>query len=233
MSSRAQIILYHSVQEDDHFPASSGVNLPPEIFEGHLTYLASAGTVVPLEEALHPPPRSGHRILAITFDDGYRDTWENAYPLLVKHSLPVTFFLTVGQVGTDWLFPRGSYPGLSWERAREMGKNPLVKFGSHGMGHRNLTRLSHGEAAREIVESKNILEKRLSREVEFFSYPHGSYNGQIKGLVREAGYRAAFSVIPRREDNFSQRRILISRRDNLFRLRLKLSPLYWPLRKII
>lgn len=233
MSAEAQIILYHSIQADNRFPSSSGVNLPPEMFERHLAYLAAAYAVVPLGQALNPLPHSGRRPLAITFDDGYRDTWENAYPLLEKHSLPATFFLTAGQVGRAWPFPRGSYPGLSWEQVREMGKNPLAEFGSHGLGHRDLTRLSAGEAGREIRESKTILEENLARRVGLFSYPHGLYNPEIKVLVRRAGYRAAFSVIPRREDNYCRRRVLISRKDGIFRLRLKLSPLYWPLRKII
>jgi peptidoglycan/xylan/chitin deacetylase (PgdA/CDA1 family) len=233
MARGPDIILYHSVQSDNRFPASAGVNLPPEIFERHLSYLAATYTVVPLEHVLSPLPRSGPGRLAISFDDGYGDTGEIAYPLLKRFSLPATFFLTVGQMGKNWPFPRGLYPGLSWERAREMGEDPRVGFGSHGLSHHDLTRLPIDEVAHEIGESKKILEEQLSRRVEFFSYPHGSYNPEVKNLVRRTAYRAAFAVIPHREDDFSRRRILVSRRDNLFRLRLKLSPLYWPLRKII
>lgn len=233
MNRGREIILYHSIQPDECFPSPSGVNLPPETFERQLAYLRAGYQVVPLRELLFGPPRNGRPPLAVTFDDGYRDTGEIAYPLLKKHSIPATFFLTVSQVGRDWPFPGGPYPGLSWEGVREMGRDPGVEFGSHGLSHRDLTRLPPEEAQREIGESKRILEEKISRRVEFFSYPHGSYHERLKEMVREAGYRAAFSVIPRREDDFSRRRILISRRDGLFRFRLKLSPLYWLLRKFI
>ncbi len=233
MSRGPEIILYHSVQPDDRFPSPSGVNLPPEIFERHLAYLQGSYAAVTLRELLFHPPRNGRPPLAVTFDDGYRDTAEIAYPLLKKYSIPATFFLTVSMVNQAWPFPGGPYPGLSWEGVREMGRDPGVEFGSHGLNHRDLTRLPPEEAGREIGESKRILEEKISRRVDFFSFPHGSYNDRLRGLVREAGYRAAFSVIPRREDDFARRRVLISRKDGLFRLRLKLSPLYWPLRRIL
>ena len=225
-----KVLLYHSVSEDRDFPTPAGTNVPPAEFERQVSFLSRHYSVVGLgagsEEGGRPP-------LVITFDDGYRDNFQTAYPVLMRYDLPVTFFLTVSRVGRDWDFPGGGYPGLTWEEVREMDRHPLVDFGSHGLTHRLLTGLTDEEAAREIEDSKAILEKQLGREVNFFSYTHGSHNDRTRELVRKAGYRAAYSVIAGGEDEFSRRRILISRRDNLFRLRLKLSPLYWPLRKVL
>jgi peptidoglycan/xylan/chitin deacetylase (PgdA/CDA1 family) len=114
-----------------------------------------------------------------------------------------------------------------------MARDPLIEFGSHGMSHRDLSALPPEEASREAALSKAVLEERLGRPVRYFSYPHGAWNERVKEAVVSSGYQAAFSVISRNEGRYSLRRVLISRSDGLFRLRLKLSPLYWPLRRVM
>ncbi|HDL63957.1 MAG TPA: polysaccharide deacetylase family protein, partial [Proteobacteria bacterium] len=125
------------------------------------------------------------------------------------------------------------YPGLSWEDIRTMNNDPLISFESHGFHHLDLTRLSEEDSSIEIKSSRIILEENIGKTVRFFSYPHGSFNERIIEQVKEAGYQSAFSVISSSGDNYSRRRILISCRDNMFRFQLKLSPLYWPLRRIL
>lgn len=225
-----KVLLYHAVCDDRDFPSSSGTNVTPAEFQRQIRFLGRNYSVGKLGSAMGS---AGKPPVAVTFDDGYQDNFESAYPILARAGFPVTFFLTVSRIDRDWDFPRGIYPGLTREQVREMSRDPLVDFGSHGYTHRPLPGLDDREAAGEIEKSKAVLEEYLNRRIEFFSYAHGSYNPQLKELVRKAGYRAAYSVIAGGEDEFSRRRILISRRDNLFRLRLKLSPLYWPLRKVI
>ncbi len=228
----APILLYHSVCPDRDFRASARLNLTPEGFRAHLAHLKRRLSIVSLERALAAPSAVRPRAVAVTFDDGYGDTFRWAWPILRATRTPATVFLTVSQVGREWETPRGRYPGISWAEAAEMGRDPLVEFGSHGLSHRNLPALAPGEAAREIALSKALLEEKLGRAVRYFSYPHGAWNAANKAAVAAAGYQAAFSVISRNEDRFSLRRVLVSRYDGVFRLRLKLSPLYWPLRRL-
>lgn len=225
-----KVLLYHAVCADPDFPSSSGTNVTPAEFERQIRFLDRNYPVVKLGSGTGS---AGRPPVAVTFDDGYRDNFENAYPILARAGIPATFFLTVSRIDRDWAFPRGAYPGLTREQVREMDRDPSVDFGSHGLTHRTLTGLDDREAAGEIEKSKAVLEEYLNRRTEFFSYAHGSYDDRIKDLVRRAGYRAAYSVVSGGEDDFARRRILISRKDNLFRFRLKLSPLYWPLRKIL
>ena len=79
-------------------------------------------------------PAQADRLVAITFDDGYRDNLTVALPLLEKFGLPMTLFVTAGFVG------REGY--LSKEELREISKHPLVTIGAHGLSHRDFTRLS-------------------------------------------------------------------------------------------
>jgi peptidoglycan/xylan/chitin deacetylase (PgdA/CDA1 family) len=233
MTRAPDILLYHAVCDDREFPSDSRTNIRPGLFERQLDYIGRNFVCKSLGELPTEKSSSGKHPLAVTFDDGYADTYEVAYPLLMKYRVPVTFFLTVSQLDRDWLFPGGPYRGLDRAQIKKMGENQLVDFGSHGFTHRILTKIPPEELEKEIKGSKAILEAELGRPVSFFSYPHGSYSDQIKKMVREAGYQAAFSVISGWQNEYSYRRILISRRDNMFRFKLKLSPLYWPLRRIL
>ena len=226
----AKILLYHAVCEDHNFPTGAGTNVTPENFERQMAFLRRRFILSSIKEL---PADGSHGSTAVTFDDGYADNYITAYPIIKKYSIPVTFFLTVGMVEKDWGFPDGPYPGLSWETIRTMNDDPLINFESHGYRHLDLTRLSEEEASMEIKSSRIILEENIGEPVRFFSYPHGSFNDRIIEQVKEAGYQGAFSVISSSGDNYSRRRILISCRDNMFRFKLKLSPLYWPLRRIL
>jgi peptidoglycan/xylan/chitin deacetylase (PgdA/CDA1 family) len=228
-----RILLYHAIRDDDSFPALSRTNVSPARFEEQLACLRRHFHVRALDAVTGGRSSRSRRSVAVTFDDGYEDNYTEAYPRLKKQGIPVTFFLTVSMIEKDWEFPQGSYPGLSWEQLGEMQEDPLIGFGSHGLNHTSLIKLSREEAAVEIVASKVILEEKLSHPIDLFSYPHGRFNSEIAGLVREAGYRAAYSVVSGGQDEYSFRRILISGKDNMFRFRLKLSPLYWPLRKLV
>ena len=228
-----RVLLYHAVAEDRDFPTPAGTNLPPEEFEEQMAYLAAAADPISLHASLGENRRTVRSPVAVTFDDGYGDNYRIAYPLLRKYSIPATFFLTVSRLGRDWDFPGGRYPGLGWEEASALSRDPLIELGSHGMTHSDLTRLSTVEAWDEIHSSRSILAGNLEEPIRYFSYPHGSFNGELIEQVRRAGYQAAFSVIDTAGDRYSLRRILISRRDTMFRFKLKLSPLYWPLRRLI
>jgi len=225
-----KILLYHAVSEDRNFPASAGTNVTPENFERQMEFLNWSFKIISLEQMLEAKSR---RTVTITFDDGYADNYTAAYPIIQKYRVPVTFFLSVSQIGRYWDFPDGPYPGLSWKNIRTMNDDPLIEFESHGYRHFDLIRLSREESSIEITSSRIILEENLGEPVRFFSYPHGSFNEAIIEQVRAAGYQGAFSVISRDPGKYSRRRILISRKDNMLRFKLKLSPLYWPLRRLM
>ena len=140
--------------------------------------------------------------IVISFDDGYRDNYENAYPILRKYNIPATFFLTTGFIGTGQI-PRwdkayyndGKNLMLSWQQVREM-RGYGITFGSHTLTHPFLTRISRKQAQKEICLSKDIIEQKTGMPITTFSYPSGNFDSDIKQIVKEAGYSAAVSTIP-------------------------------------
>jgi peptidoglycan/xylan/chitin deacetylase (PgdA/CDA1 family) len=261
------VLIYHRVNpdEDDFFPA-----ITPELFDAQLGYLARNCHVLSLGEIVK---RLKHGAgvdpltVAITFDDGYRDNFTYAMPILKKHGLPATLFAATAFIGSGrvmwndqvaWAIKRttckayefqvgerhlrlgfrtvrekkssllavldglkrvpetekapavgvlkralgcgdegGTVEMLKWSELREMAREGW-EIGSHTVNHCILSRISAEAAARELRESKILLEKELSLPVKLFAYPNGKatdFNGTVKRLIQETGYQAAVTTI--------------------------------------
>lgn len=95
-----QILTYHRVNEesDPFFPA-----LAPAVFEQHMEYLASHFHVLPLVEAATRLQTGDipDNAVVVTFDDGYRDNYQYAFPILRQRSIPATIFLSTAVIGAE------------------------------------------------------------------------------------------------------------------------------------
>jgi len=231
-ASHVRILYYHSISET---PIRSSVS--PEAFAGQIEFLVRRGyRLLSLSDAI-ARLRSGNGrsapMAVITLDDGFQDNYENAMPVLTRYGVPATVFLTVAYIGTDRLptLTRTDFmpQPLDWSEVKEM-RMQGIEFGSHTLTHPMLSRVPADVARREIAESKRALEDRLGSRVELFCYPRGDFNGDVKRMVREAGYRAACSTLPgvndRRTDVFELKRTYISRRDSIDEFGKKMAGAY-------
>lgn len=100
LSGTVQILTYHRVNDehDPFFPA-----VPVRVFTEQIEYLASHFPICSLAEAVEQLKRKDvpENLLVITFDDGYRDNYLHAFPVLKKFSVPATIFLATAAIGTD------------------------------------------------------------------------------------------------------------------------------------
>jgi peptidoglycan/xylan/chitin deacetylase (PgdA/CDA1 family) len=180
--------------------------------------------------------RLPRKALVITFDDGYANNYEKAFPILKAHGFKATVFLTSGLIGSgrlfDWDKERRdpeSYRPLNWDQVLEMAASGLVSFGAHTRTHRWLTELPAAAAEEEIEGSKRDLEQKLGTTVRHFCYPAGRLSDAIVAMVKGAGFEAA-CVTPSgpgiRETLYTLKRVGIYRDDDLLRFRAKLSGLF-------
>jgi peptidoglycan/xylan/chitin deacetylase (PgdA/CDA1 family) len=251
---RIPILMYHQVSRIPDGMGSVPDCVSPERFERQMRTLSEAGhRVIPLAQLVRmvkeatdfkSVPRwraSMKRLVVLTFDDGLRGQFVNAYPILQQYGFPATFFLIAGHVGTD-LYPpdlvldrdRTGWLPLPWDEAKVLADNGM-EIGSHSLSHRSLGCMEVREAEAEIRRSKEILERRLGVRVEFFAYPFGSqsYGDFDRGseeILRRAGYRGACTTVIGRNDyntnSFELRRIPVEEKDGPFRLRCKLIGAY-------
>lgn len=99
-------------------------------------------------------------------------------------------------VGIEEVAAKNLY--LSSSEILEMDKGG-ISFGSHGRSHSILTRLKLQEARDEILESKLKIEEIIGREIISFAYPNGTrfdFNNELIEILRECGYKIAFTAIP-------------------------------------
>jgi len=203
------ILGYHRVGtfKGDHVPTVS-----PETFERQLRFLGRYRyrvlSVRDMAEYLDRGESVPGRSVAITFDDGYEETFTVAWPILKRFGFPAAVFVTPTEVGL---------PGFAtWDQIIAMGRDGMV-VGCHTMSHAYLPLTDADQLAREIMEAKRVIEERLGAPIEYLSYPVGGFSPEIQELVRRAGYRAAFTTnrawSRRAVDRFALRRVKITERD--------------------
>jgi peptidoglycan/xylan/chitin deacetylase (PgdA/CDA1 family) len=153
------IALYHRVGS-----TGSEIDLSSEAFERHLEYLSRREHVVSLDDALVDPLGG----VVVTFDDGYADFYDNVLPLVVRYRVPVLLYLATGLVAHEGK----DATRLTWTQLEEAVATGLVTIGSHTHNHVNLaTVTSNADANEELIRSKAIIEDRLQRPCNHFSYP--------------------------------------------------------------
>jgi peptidoglycan/xylan/chitin deacetylase (PgdA/CDA1 family) len=218
-----RILMYHEVTKDK--PADIHAVSEAQ-FRSQMSWLREAGfTTVGLSHLLsastggasHGLPANG---LVITFDDGYRDNYTTAWPILAEYGLSATIFLVAGRMGltSDWRAGALSQsPLLSWAEAREMAKAG-IGLGSHTVSHSDLASLDLPGADRELREARDLIEQALGRSVDSLAYPYGRFTPAVQGIARQVGYQVACScptdyVGPTNADPYDLRRITMLATD--------------------
>ena len=225
------VLNYHQVEEKNGNP----LTLWPDQFETQMSYLADEGyttiTIDEMMDALENGTPLPDKPVIITFDDGYADNYEYAYPILKKYGFKATIFLIYDFTN--------AYPNyLTWDQINEMKESGLIRFESHTMTHANLAELtSTDELRHEIADSHDLLSDKLGYDMHYIAYPGGRVNAEIEEITRAAGYRGGFTVhyglSTPEEGRYQMDRIPIFSANThtltRFKLRLAFAPLIAPL----
>lgn len=228
------ILMYHSISNEEQ--KSNILSLDKKAFISQMEYLSGHSyKIVPLKtlvQAMRQGKKIAHNWVVLTFDDGFRDFYTNAYPVLKTRQFNAAMFVYIDKVGRD-------ENSLTWQDINKLQEEGLVDIGTHSLSHASLVCLSPLEARQEILESKSIIEERLKRPITFFSYPFGALNDGIIQMVKQSGYEAAVGTAYRKgefkdNDIFILRRVFVSKiSKHPFVFRFMLSGYYIPSREFI
>lgn len=272
--SAIPILMYHSISDAPEPGALPyhRVNTSPSVFKQHMEYLRDHGyrtfsldAVVSGREPVDGcgaaragskaigdrVPGTEDKLVVLTFDDGFRDFYDEAFPVLKEFGFTATMFLPTGFIADSRrLFrPAGQkiekgrggagFPTakecLTWDEVREL-RQFGISFGSHTVNHPKLVELSWEQIRFEVWQSKADMEERLQMPVRLFCHPYAFPQSQpeyvrgLAGLLREAGYSCCVTTkvgsFSCKKDAFCIKRLPINSCDDTDLFKAKLEGAY-------
>ncbi|MFH2044621.1 MAG: polysaccharide deacetylase family protein [Pseudomonadota bacterium] len=196
------ILMYHSISEEseDHIHPYYRTNTSPAVFAEHMRFLSdndySVIDLKKLKDCFEAKNKLTKKFVVITFDDGYRNFYTKASPILQEYHYPATIFLPTDYIGKSFQ----ERPCLTWVQVREL-KKLGYHFGSHTATHPKLYQLSMPKIREELTRSKTQIEDALGENVSTFSYPFRFPEQDLKfvRLLKEeiefVGYKTGVTTI--------------------------------------
>lgn len=218
--------MYHYIRNvpDTRDRLGIGLSVSPEVFAAQMAFLAKEGyhpiTLRQLARALRGEGSLPSRPIVLTFDDGYRDFYTTAWPILRRYDFQSTVFVISGVVD------RPAY--LTRQQLIELDRSGLVEIASHTVSHPDLTTLAVDRLRHELVESRRQLSEWIGRPVTSFAYPAGRYHAGVLAMVQTAGYEQAVTTQSGREHSAQSalelRRLRVSGPSSVAALSVLLGP---------
>lgn len=182
------ILTYHSVEpktDKKEGAMQKHYHIYPENFEAQMQYLKDNNyhpiTMRQLTDSYKNGTGLPEKSVVLTFDDGWKNQYTYAFPILKKFGYPATFFIITKVRG-------GTY--MTWDEIREMDQAGM-DIESHSETHPKLTKISADKALQEIAGSKKTLETELGHAIDSIAYPYYDHNAAVMKIVEDAGYGAA------------------------------------------
>ena len=198
-ATRVPVLMYHSIA-DEGPDAMRAWRVAPRAFEQQMRFLRRRGyqsvTVEQLDAAADRSAAIAGKPILITFDDGYRDFAETAWPLIKRSGFEAHVFIVADAVGTRARWD--AYYGadielMDWDTIASLAEEG-VGFGSHLCAHRPLDRLTFAEAQMELQQSAERISKATGRPVTSLAPPYGVISPGFEDLAASTGYTRIFGV---------------------------------------
>lgn len=198
------IFNFHHVEENIRHPDRKHISISPQGLSHFIRALRLVGmTIVSMRDVLASPDptQNSSRQVLLTFDDGYQNNLLEALPVLEAEQCPATIFVLPGRFAGTNAWDQGHLPEaerdqlMTLDEMKTLAKSPYITLGSHGMLHRNMTKLSDEDVRFELHESHRILDETFpDAYLPVFAYPWGSYSQRVVDLMPDSPFLYAFTV---------------------------------------
>lgn len=180
------VLMYHSIA----YEKNNDLRIPKEKLRQEMQIIKDNGfTPITLDQLYNHFTKETaipSKPIVITFDDGYRDNYLNALPVLKEFGFKATVFVITCQIdsGTDF---------MTSAQLKEMNANG-IDVECHTVTHPHLAQLDYDKQATELKDSKSKLEALLNKKINYIAYPYGSYNDNTVKITESLGYKMAFTT---------------------------------------
>ena len=178
------ILMFHYIE---NIPSNSSdqtrykLSFSPQKLEQFLIFFKENNietlTFWDLKEIIEEKKDFPEKAVILTFDDGYKSHYDNAFSILKKYNAKGVFFIISNKPDNDLNY-------ANWNQLKEMTSNGQ-EIASHTVSHPNLTNLSETKIKNELEISKNIIEEKIGKPVISFCYPAGKYDKQVIEIAKE------------------------------------------------
>ena len=216
--TRVPILMYHSISEPSgHYDHPYfEINTSVKVFADQMEYLHESGyvTISPAQAVtLLASKQLGERkYVVITFDDGFRDFYTHAFPVLQKYGLTATMYLPTAYINHR-AQPFLGKECLTWTEVRELHSSGVM-FGSHTVTHPLLRVLCESDLENEICNSKETIENELGDSIDSFAYPYAfpeedkAFTHRLRDLLKTTGYHHGVCTVIGSEQSLEERYFL-------------------------
>lgn len=212
---RIAILMYHSVSKPNGTFSRPyyEVCTSPETFETHMKFLYENNyQVISLLQVLNllnqPGALNKHNksykpvkpYVVLTFDDGFRDFYTQAAPVLQKYGFTASVFLPTAYIGDEG--KRKRFNGkmcLTWNEVRRLTEQGF-SFGSHTVTHPKLIEFTRREIEYELCHSMEVIKKNTGLPTDTFCYPYSFpqqnriFLNTLSSIMQECGYQVALTT---------------------------------------
>ena len=218
-NKKIPILMYHSIS----YEKENILRVPKENFRNQMKYLKDNNyTTLTLDE-LYSYMKTGkdlpNKPIVITFDDGYKDNYTNAYPILKEFNLKATIFVITNTIDHEKDY-------LTSTEIKLMDSNN-IRIESHTSSHEHLDQISYVDNVNTMKTSKIKLEKILNKKIDYIAYPYGGYTSNTIKAAKQSGYKLAFStefgLIDKNDNIYSLGRIFVNSNFSLEEFKVKLT----------
>lgn len=177
------VLYYHSIDPSE----SNEVILSPQKLKAQLQYIKDSGyttlTMTELNDYISKHTPIPEKSIVITFDDGYKDNYTNAFPILKELDMKATIFVITSVIDDGYYLSKNEIKELS-----DYG----IDIQSHTVKHLHLNTLSYEEQLQELKSSKETLEAITNKPVISVAYPFGDHDENTLKAAKAAGYTLGF-----------------------------------------
>jgi peptidoglycan/xylan/chitin deacetylase (PgdA/CDA1 family) len=231
--TRATVLAYHAIgscppSEDRH-----NLFVGEEAFARQMSFLARRRRVVPLADVVDGRIGGTKPVVAITFDDGYRNVLRTAGPILARHGFPATVFVPTDWRGrvNGWIEPTSCDLEIMDDPELRESESSGLAIESHGHAHIDMSDSTPEGVERDIKASLDNLEILLGRRPRFLAYPYGRIASWTPRVAERTGLAAAFTIDERHGGRFAYERVQVTPLDNAQTFALKTTGVYLKIRK--